>query len=137
MAHIAALTCYFAAYVMALLFGVRYLRTDRFMPYHRAAIGADWESLDHGLRVAILGMLKIVGGGMLSTAATGLVIILLPFRAGEAWATYAAPVPGLCLGLPTIYATLYIEKQTGAATPVRPAAAFLLLLLAGFCLSLL
>ena len=137
MAHTAALACYVAAYVMALLFGIRYLRTDRFMPYHRVAIGADWESLGHGLRVAILGMLKIVGGGMLSTAATGLLIILFPFRAGEVWAIYVAPVPGLCLGLPTIYATLYIEKQTGAATPVRPAAAFVLLLLAGFVLSLL
>ena len=137
MAHIAALVCYLAAYVMALLFSIKYLCTDRFMPYHRAAIGADWENLDHGLRVAILGMLKIVGGGMLSTAATGLLIILLPFRAGEVWAIYAAPVPGLCLGLPTIYATLYIEKHTGAATPVRPAVAFVLLLLAGFVLSLL
>ena len=135
--HIAAFVCYLLAYLMALIFAVRYLRTDRFMPYHRAAIGSDWESLDRGLRVAMLGMLKIVGGGMLATAASGLLLILFPFRAGEAWAIYAAPVPGLCLGLPTLHATLYIARETGAATPVRPAAAFLLLLVVGFVLSLL
>jgi hypothetical protein len=39
--------------------------------------------------------------------------------------------------LPTLYATLYIRRETGAATPVAPAAAFLLLLIAGFLLSLL
>ncbi len=134
--HIVAFTCYLLAYLMALIFAARYLGTDRFMPYHRAAIGADWERLDRGLRVAILGMLKIIGGGMLATAAGGLLMVLFPFRAGEAWALYGTPVPGMCLGLPTLYATRYIARETGAPTPIRPATAFVLLLIAGFALSL-
>lgn len=134
---IAAFVCHLLAYLMAVAFAVRYLRTDRFMPYHRVAVGHDWERLEHGLRVAMLGMLKIVGGGMLAAAAGGLLIVLFPLRAGEAWARYGAPLPGLCLGLPTLYATLYIRRETGAPTPVAPAIAFLLLLIVGFLLSLL
>ena len=133
---IAAFICHLAAYLMAVAFALRYLATQRFMPYHRAAIGHDWERLAHGMRVAIVGMLKIVGGGMLAAAAGGLLIVLIPLRAGEAWALYGAPLPGLCLGLPTLYATLYIRRETGAPTPVAPAIAFLLLLVAGFLLSL-
>ena len=133
---IAAFICHLAAYLMAVAFALRYLATHRFMPYHHAAIGHDWERLEHGMRVAIVGMLKIVGGGMLAAAAGGLLIVLVPLRAGEAWALYGAPLPGLCLGLPPLYAPLYIRRETGAPTPVAPAIAFLLLLVAGFLLSL-
>lgn len=134
--QIAAFVAYLLAYLMALLFALRYLRTDRFMPYHRTAIGTDWERLDRGLRVAMLGMLKIVGGGMLATSVAGLLLAVFPFRAGETWAIYAAPLPGLCLGLPTLYATLYIARETGAPTPIRAATAFVVLLIVGFLLSL-
>ena len=46
----------------AILFGVRYMRRDAYLPYHAAVAGKPFVDLDPGVQAVILGMLRIIGG---------------------------------------------------------------------------
>jgi hypothetical protein len=50
----------------AILFGVRYMRREAYLPYHAAVAGKSFVDLDPGVQVIILGMLKIIGGGFVT-----------------------------------------------------------------------
>ena len=121
---------------IALLFGLRYLLTRAFMPYHAQVAGRAWEQLEPGLQAIILGMLRIVGGGFL---AAGLVTfwLLLPMSQGQRWAPWAALTVVLATALPSLYVTLWLRRiQPAARTPVVPAAVAVGLGLAAAAVSL-
>ena len=111
---------YFLCLLAPLVYGVRYLVRSRFLPYHQAALNMPWEALDFRLQTLLLGLIKVVGGGMFATAVSGFFILFLPFRAGASWANWALLAIILCSGLPAIYATSSIRRKTGARTPQLP-----------------
>ena len=122
---------------IALLFGLRYLLTRTFMPYHAQVAGRSWEQLEPGLQAIILGMLRIVGGGFL---ASGLVTLwlLLPLSQGQGSAAWAALTVVLATAVPSLYVTLWLRRvQPMAQTPVVPAAVAVGLGLAAAAVSLL
>jgi hypothetical protein len=125
------------AALLPLAFGFRYLRTREFMPYHAAAASTNWDELGLGVQTIILGMLRIVGGGLISYG-IALLWLLLPLGRGEPWAVWAILTISLAWIGPTLYVTLMLRKfQPKANTPVVPTLACLVLVLAGVGSSLI
>jgi hypothetical protein len=107
------------------------------MPYHQEALGKSWQQLDQNLQVLLLGLMRIVGGGFLATGLCELLLLLIPFRAGESWSMYSIPAIGLLTAIPTLYVTILIRYRTQAHTPVAASSIGVGLLVIGFILSII
>lgn len=116
-------------------FGVLYLVTPRFMPYHAAAVGQGWSELTPGVQALILALFRGVGGGLLATSAAILVMIVWAFRRNLSWSYWAIPLVGACSSVPTLYATLFLKSKTPASPPWQVPALCLIFLAAGWLLA--
>ena len=134
--RMAAGVCYAANAIILILFGVRYLSSKEFQPYHAAAIGRDWNSLDPALQVLLLSFIRGVGAALLAVAISTFAILIFPFREGAAWATYVLPLPLLVVSIAGWWGTRSVAKATGAAVPERPPLIGIGLTIIGFVLSL-
>jgi hypothetical protein len=120
------------AALVSIFFGVRYLLTNEFMPYHAAVAGKSWSQLELGVRTAMLGMLKIVGGGFI-TYGLALLWLLTPLYHGELWAPWAVLSITATALVPTLYVTVTLRRfEPKAKTPVVPTVIVLALVLASF-----
>jgi len=127
----------FLAALLALFFGVRYLTTTEFMPYHAVVAGKSWAQLEPGVQTIILGMLTIIGGGFISFAA-GVLWLFVPLKRGEGWARWAILTMTAASIVPTLYVTIALRRfAPQAETPVGPAALVLVLIVIGVGLSFL
>jgi hypothetical protein len=125
------------AALVSIFFGVRYFFTKEFMPYHAVVSGKSWSQIERGVQTAILGMLKIVGGGLV-TYGLALLWLLLPLSRGESWAAWAMLTISAATLLPTLYVTLMLRRfEPKAKTPVGPTLVVLVLILAGVGTALL
>jgi hypothetical protein len=125
------------AALLSIFFGVRYLRTREFMPYHAVVAGKSWTELEPGVQAIIIGMLRIVGGG-LSTYGLALLWLFVPLNRGESWAAWAALTLTLSAVLPSLLVTIQLRRfEPRAQTPVIPSLIALLLALAGVAAALL
>ena len=119
------------AALLSLVFGIRYFLAKEFMPYHAVVAGTSWSQLTPGLQTIILGMLKIVGGG-LTTYGFALLWLLLPLSRREAWASWAALTITVATVVPTLYVTIVLRRfEPSARTPVVPASIVLALAVVG------
>ncbi|HYX63992.1 MAG TPA: hypothetical protein VE935_07220 [Burkholderiales bacterium] len=123
------------AALVSLLFGIRYLVTRQFMPYHAAVAGKAWQDIEPGLQTIILGMLKILAGGFLAYG-IALLWLLIPLAQKQAWAPWAVITITLASVLPSVYVTIWLRRfAPSAPTPVAPALAVLVVALVGGALS--
>lgn len=125
------------AALVSVFFGIRYLLSREYMPYHAVVTGKAWSQLEPGVQTAIRGMLRIVGGGILAYG-LGLLWLLLPLNRGEPWAAWAALTISAAILVPTLYVTIMLRRfQPKAKTPIIPTVIVLALVLAGVGASLL
>jgi hypothetical protein len=125
------------AALLAIYFGVRYLGTQEFMPYHAVVAGKSWAQLEPGVQTIILGMLTIIGGGFISYGCAVL-WLFVPLNRGEAWSRWAILTLTAASIVPTLYVTIALRRfAPQAETPVAPAALVLALMIIGVGLSLL
>ena len=118
------------AALVSVFFGIRYLLTREYMPYHAVVTGKAWSELEPGVQTAIRGMLRIVGGGILAYG-LALLWLLLPLNRGEPWAAWAALTISAAILVPTLYVTFMLRRfQPKAKTPIVPTAIVLALVLA-------
>jgi hypothetical protein len=119
-----------------IVFGVRYMRRDAFLPYHAAVTGKSWVELDPGVQVVILGMLRIIGGGFVTLGVT-LLWLCLALHEGARWAPWAIlTISAVALG-PMLYVAIKLRSfRPEAQTPVRPTLAMMVLIVVGVGLSL-
>jgi hypothetical protein len=135
--QLAAFSSYALAALLSMAFGTIYLVRSQFMPYHQEALGKPWQQLDQGLQALLLGLMRTAGGGLLAGGISLIILLFIPYRAGEAWSLYAIPVIGLMTALPAFYATIFIRSRTQAHTPVAAGATGVGLIVIGFILSLI
>jgi hypothetical protein len=121
----------------AILFGVRYIRREAYLPYHAAVAGKSLVDLDPGVQVIILGMLKIIGGGFV-TLGVALLWLCFGLHQGVRWAPWAIlSVSAVALG-PMLYVAVRLRAfRPDAQTPVWPTLAMIVLIVACVGLSLL
>jgi hypothetical protein len=117
--------------LLGLAFGMRYVVTREFMPYHAAVLGRPWGALEPRLHAIILGMLKVAGGGLLGYG-VALLWLLVPLSRGEAWAAWAALSISVAVDAPILFVVLGLRRiSPGAKTPVGPTIAALALSVVG------
>ena len=133
---IAAFVCYALVAFFLIIFGAIYLTRPTLMPYHLDAIGRSWADLDASMQTLFLALMRVAGTGFLVTALSMLMLLLIPFRAGEIWASYAIPAVGLVQLLFTLYVTMYVRKYTPGSPPVGMNILGVGLLILGFIMSL-
>jgi len=135
-----AITISFWLYAVAtsatILLGLVYAFRSRIMPYHLEALETDWEDIEPKSRF----MLKVLfnGGGFFGLS-TGLfmgVLLLIPFKAGEAWAAYAIGVIGLISALPLAAIVYKVKTNTAGNPPLGAIVIINLLLIAGLGFSI-
>src|SRR5450755_3393828 len=103
--------------LLALAFGVRYLLTREFMPYHATVLGKPWAALEPRLQAIILGMLKVAGAGLVGCGCA-ILWLLLPLQRGEPWAAWAATTTFFAATGPILYVVLWLRRiSPGARTP--------------------
>jgi hypothetical protein len=127
--------CYLLMLILCGVFGLLYLFSPQFMPYHAVAIGATWNDLPSAYRILILALMKAVGAGSLGSFIAGLFILLIPFRSGFPWANWALLIIGLVVSIPGLYAMLTVRWSTPASPPWVVPLIGMLLAIAGFTLS--
>ena len=134
--QIVALVALVLAAALALAFGVRYVLTKAFMPYHAAVLGKSWPELEPRLQIIILGMLKVAGGGLLGYGVS-LLWLLLPLQRGEAWAAWAALTVSLAVVGPILYVVVSLRRiEPSARTPLVPTLVVLALVMVATVASL-
>jgi hypothetical protein len=133
----AAFICYLVVTLLLVIFGATYLTRSKFMPYHQQALDLSWSDLDARMQTLLLALMRVSGGGFLAAALAIIIMLFVPFRAGEAWAKYAIPAVGLTSALPSLYATVLVRTRTSASSPVGVSVLGVVLLVLGFVLSLL
>jgi hypothetical protein len=128
---VAVLAVFGLAALLALAFGVRYVFTRQFMPYHATVLGKPWASLEPRLQFIIVGMLKVAGGGLLGYG-VAMLWLLLPVQREEAWAVWAVLTMSLVVVVPILYTVVWLRRiEPTAKTPVVPCVVVLALVLAG------
>ena len=136
-ASLAAFICYALAALVSMAFGIIYLIRSQFMPYHQVAIGKAWQDLDKPLQALLLGLMRMVGGGLFSAGLSVAILLLIPYRPGEVWSLYAIPAIGIVTAITALFATIFIRVRTGAHTPVIAGVISAGLLVLGFILSII
>jgi hypothetical protein len=111
--------------------GLRYLLASEFMPYHAVVSGKAWSQLEPGVQVIILGMCRILGGGIIAFGAA-LLWLQVPLRRNELWARWCVLTLTALLWVPTQYVTLVLKAAAPRAEPpILPTAIVLLLVIVG------
>ena len=126
----------FVALVL-IVFGLIYLIKNQFMPYHSEALGLSWSDLKPNFQVLILGLMRVAGGGFLATGLAMLILLIIPFRAGDTWSIYAIPTISFCTSSGALYATWLVKTKTPGNPPVRLSLLALGLTIIGFIFSLI
>jgi hypothetical protein len=118
--QVAGLLLIALAGLISIAFGVRYILTRRFMPYHETVSGRSWDSLEPRLQAIILGMLKVAGGGLLGFGAA-LLWLLVPLAQGASWGPSAVVTISMASLAPVLYTVVWLRRiETTAKTPVVP-----------------
>jgi hypothetical protein len=99
--------------------GILYVSTTQFMQYHADALAVEWDALPANYRGFVLGVIKGMGAGSVAVSMAILIILGIPFRRGENWARWAAPLIGIVFTGLTAYAAFTIDRLTPAETPWR------------------
>ena len=135
--QIAALVCYSLAVIVAFVFSAMYLLRSKFMPYHGDAVELKWEEVDSKHQVLILALMRAAGGGWLSAGISMIFLLVFPFRSGESWSLFALPFVGLSTAAATLYAAMFVKRNSPANPPVGLVGASILVLLLGFIFSII
>ena len=112
--------------------GATYFSTKQFMSYHAEAIGASWQELDTGVRVLILALLKLAGGGWFALGVITIALSWVAFKTRNAVARIVLPVTALLSWSASFAATWEVYQATGALTPWVPSLAMLGLAMLAF-----
>jgi len=128
--------CYALGSLIVTTFGIVYLVRPEFMPYHSVAVGMPWASVAPSFQVLILALMRAVGAACLALAILQWTLLLIPFRQGAAWATWAIAVSGLVMCAGSLFAMMLVAQHTPATPPWIAPAAGAVLLVVGLVLSL-
>jgi hypothetical protein len=132
-----ALAAVLVVALAGIVFGVRYMRRDAFLPYHAAVAGKSWPEFDPGVQVVILGMLRIIGSGFVTLGVT-LLWLCFALHEDARWAPWAIlTISAVALGPMLYVATKLRAFRPDAQTPVRPTLAMMVLIVFGVGLSIL
>lgn len=109
---------YGLAALATILIGLLYATRRKIMPYHLNALETSWEEIDPKYQFMLKALLN--GGGYygLCVGIFMLVVLLIPFRAGEDWAGYTIGLIGLLGTLPLTMIVYRVKTRTNGNPPL-------------------
>ena len=123
--------CFIIVMLIGLLFAGMYLFRKKFMPYHADAVGKPWSDLDREVRILIIALMRVVGGGWLASSVAMGIFLYFIFLKGMELSALTICLTGLAVAVPTLIATLIVRSRTDARPPVGAAILAIVFLLAG------
>jgi len=133
---LAAFICYFATVIFAVYAGFMYLLKPKFFTYHEWVLGKKWEELDSKLQTLILTFMKGIGGAIVALGLAIFAMAIFAFLADEMWSYYTIPIVSLIGWGIWLYLMIFLRKKTGAKAPLVVPVVGIVLIFAGFTLSL-
>jgi len=121
--------------LIGIQYGVKYLLIDEFQEYHETLYGSSWKELSLGSQTIILGLLKMIGGGLL---AFGLMLawLIRPIARSEAWARWCVLMVSFGFWGPTLYvAWCFRDTNPTSNPPIIQVSMMLLLPILGLIFS--
>jgi len=131
-----AILSYGVVALVGFIFFIIYFFKSEFMPYHQDAVETSWTDIDKKFQILILAFMRAISGGWLTASISIVFLVAIPFQDGELWSIIAIPIIGLVMTLSTLYATLYVKRNTQANPPIGLVLLAIVLLVFGFILSL-
>ena len=124
-----AIAMYALVGLLGFVFAYIYLFRSEFMPYHAIAVGSSWADVDAGMKVLIIALMRVSGGGWLATSLSITLLLIARIKFQKVWLGAALVVVGLGCLIPTLYATLYVRGNSPADPPWMAAVGGMLLLI--------
>ena len=128
--------CYGAIALVSLIFGIIYLTRRQFMPYHSLALEKPWSEVEPNTQTLILALMRVTGGGFMTTAIAISVLLYFPFAEGEQWAAYSLFLICFCTSAGSGYATYLVRRHTPGNPPFKLSIMTIALSIIGFGCSL-
>lgn len=103
---------------LIILMGSVYATRSQVMPYHLKALETSWGDID--MKFQFMLKMLINGGGFsgLSSGIFIMVLVLIPFKEGQAWAGYAIGIIGLVGVFPLTMIVYKVKTQTRGNPPM-------------------
>ena len=124
-----AYLCYGLVGLLGFVFAYIYLIRPEFMPYHADAVGASWNEIDASIKVLIIALMRVSGGGWLATSLSITLLLIARIKFQKIYFGFALVLVGLGGLIPTLYATLYVRANSPAVPPWMAAAGGILILI--------
>ncbi len=120
--HVVGACLYALVGAISLAMAFRSLRAKTFLPFHEAAAGRPWQTLETGLQAVVLTLLRVSGLGFLMVGLQLGVVVVGLWANPSPVVTVELPLLALlfCLGLSIVNYSLYV--RTRARTPWRESA---------------
>ena len=128
--------CYGAIALISLIFGIIYVTRSQFMPYHSLALAKSWSEVEGNTQTLILALMRVAGGGFISTGIAIIILLCIPFQAREPWAIYSVFSIACCTSFSSCYATFLVHSKTPGNPPFKLSLATLVLTSIGFICSI-
>ncbi len=120
----------------SLAYGIVYSFADKIMPYHLEAMGTTWENLSPGMQVMSINFMKSASAGFITTGVAIFFLLLIPFRKGEKWASWALLSVSFTEVFLIGYRTYFVKTLTPANPPLTSSIVLSGIIIVSFFLSL-
>jgi len=129
-------SCYLINAVYFLIVGLMFVFRSEFFLFHSDVIQISWDDLELATQTLYLGMMRTEGAGFLAAAASLIILLAIPFRRKEIWASWAMTIIGVIEHLPTLLANFHVAQTTPASPPWAIALTGIVILILGLLLSI-
>jgi hypothetical protein len=113
------MSLYLAVGVVSLLMAWKSIVAHRFLPFHEAAAGKEWEDIDQRLQAVFIALLRISGFGFLVVGLMLLLIPLIALHSQDLFVRLALPMLSILYSVGLGLANYRLHLTTGARTPWR------------------
>lgn len=112
-----ATACHALALLIVLGLGLANISRESLPSWYAAALGAPWEQLSPAAQSIFVGYMTLTGSGQILLAVTLGIVLSIPFRRDEIWASRTIAGVGCLLSLLSAYAIMMVQQKTGVALP--------------------
>jgi len=131
-----AAACFGLNAIYMAIVGLLFVLSNEFMSFHSDVIQTPWDELEPAAQTLFLGMMRTEGAGFLAAAVAIAVLLLIPYRQGQAWSSWAMTAVGVVEHGPTLAANYHVATVTSASPPWQLPLLGIALLFLGLFLSL-
>ncbi len=132
-----SLSCYVLVAMLGFTFAFVYLTRPEFMPYHADAVGMEWNEVDANMKVLIIALMRVSGGGWLATSLSISFLLIAGRKFKKPWLKLALVSVGFAALIPSLWATLYVKSNSPADPPWLAAVVAIVFLLVAMVLDII